>query len=735
METKKKNPRSARSLSTTLATAFLILSVVILLASGGLQLFFNFQTQQQAVSSQQQVIAQDAAKTVSSFIEDNFNVLSTTVGLIHPNTILPAAQTQVMQSLLATQPAFRQFAIFNDQNNETAMVSRVQSAGAEVITDLATKEVFAQTQKDQRYIGSVYFDPINNEPLILMAVPAVNAVGVYQGTLVAELNLISMFNLVDQLKVGNTGYGYVVDSKGKLIAFKDTSLTLKGKDVSNLKPVNEFILNPASTTANQASLYSGINGAIVVGTYVPLGTPDWAVVTELPWQEAYRATIQIGAASVGIFLVLTALAAVAGAWVARRLTVPLTKLTGTATAIAAGDLEQRASAQGGVEIEALASAFNNMTDQMRRLIGGLEERVSERARVLEKRGLELQNAAQIVRQVSTIQDTNTLLDQVTRLIKERFGYYHTGIFLIDDNEEYAVLKAAASDAGQLMLANKHRLKIGETSIVGNVAETGEAHIALDVGTDAVHFQNPLLPYTRSEMALPLKVSNRIIGILDIQSDKTNAFDQSNISVMQIVTDQISIGIERAQLLQGLQENKAIMELNLQENTSRTWSKFLEGHNEFVGYQFDGVTMELLSKASMDGNEAMQNNGAVPAQRENDKAGRTLEVPIQLRGQTLGILNLQFQGMDIPPETLRLVEDAANRLALALENARLVAEAEQRADRERVISQVTTRMRETLDIDTILKTAVKEMRQSLALSEAEIRLQLTDASNPTEVSHA
>ena len=220
-----------------------------------------------------------------------------------------------------------------------------------------------------------------------------------------------------------------------------------------------------------------------------------------------------------------------------------------------------------------------------------------RTRVLEKHSLELQNAAQIVRQVSTIQDINTLLNQVTRFIKERFGYYHTGIFMVDDNEEYAVLKAAGSDAGQLMLANKHKLKIGETGIVGYVAKTGEPRIALDVGTDAVHFQNPLLPYTRSEMALPLKVSNRIVGILDIQSDKINAFDQSSISFMQIVTDQINIGIERSQLLQELRQNAITLEQTLQDNTSRTWRNFLELRHGYLGYQYDGVTMETLPESS------------------------------------------------------------------------------------------------------------------------------------------
>jgi GAF domain-containing protein len=346
--------------------------------------------------------------------------------------------------------------------------------------------------------------------------------------------------------------------------------------------------------------------------------------------------------------------------------------------------------------------------------------------VLEKRSLDLQNAAQIVRQISNIQDITILLDNVARLIRERFGYYHTGIFLVDDNEEYAVLKSAGSDAGQLMLAGKHKLKIGETGIVGYVAKTGEARIALDVGTDAVHFQNPLLPYTRSEMALPLKVANRIIGILDIQSDKTNAFDQSSISIMQIVTDQVSIGIERAQLLKGLQENAAALELNLQENTTRTSRNFLDQHRGYMGYQYDGVSMEALAKPSDGSLRVNEKVGAIHGRGKTEKTGNTLAVPIQLRGQTLGTLNIQFQGTDIPQETVRLIEEAANRLALALENARLVQDAQRLAMRERQVNVISAQVQQSTNLETLLQNTVRELGNALGMPKTFIQIGLVNS---------
>jgi methyl-accepting chemotaxis protein len=487
MATRNKKNRPARSLAVTIAVAFLTLSVLILLASGGFQLFFNIQAQQQALTSQQQLTAQGAAKTVNNFVEQNFSLLSTAVWVVRPYTLSPANQTQFLQSLLVNQPSFRQFAVFDPQNKQTALASRTQSVSTKVITSLVTVDILALIKNGQKYISPVYFDVANNEPLVLMGIPILNALDEYQGALVGELNLISTWNLVNQIKVGNTGYAYVVDGKGKLLAYKDTARAFKGEDTSKIRPVSEFILNPLLPSAKGTEIYYGINGSLVVGTYVPLISPEWAVVTELPWQEAYRQSIQVGITTFAIILILAAFAVAAGIRVARRLTIPLTELTGTATAIAAGDLKQRAVVKGGLEPEALASAFNNMTDQLQGLIGGLEERITERTQVLENRSLEVQNAAQIVREISNIQDINTLLDRVSFLIKARFGYYHTGIFLVDDNQEYAVLKAAAGDAGQLMLASKHKLKIGETGIVGYVAQTGEPRISLDVGTDNVHF--------------------------------------------------------------------------------------------------------------------------------------------------------------------------------------------------------------------------------------------------------
>jgi methyl-accepting chemotaxis protein len=189
-----------------------------------------------------------------------------------------------------------------------------------------------------------------------------------------------------------------------------------------------------------------------------------------------------------------------------------------------------------------------------RSLAEMNRQLSARSRDLERRSVQLQAAAEVSRTAISVRDLDTLLSQVTHLIGEQFGFYHVGIFLLDEETEaYAVLKAANSEGGQQMLEKGHRLKVGEQGVVGYVTGTGEARIVLDVGTDAVHFDNPLLPETRSEMALPLKLGGQIIGALDVQSTEAGAFDEKDATVLQTMADQLAIAIENAGLLQETQQ--------------------------------------------------------------------------------------------------------------------------------------------------------------------------------------
>ena len=373
-----KKPRASLSLTTTLALAFFTLSAVVLLISSGLQIVSNIQAQEEIISSKQQLIAHAAARTVSSFVQEKFSVLETTVGLTDLVTASPKAQQQILDSLLGPQPAFRQLVVLNAQNQEVAHVSRISRDAAGRLSDQRKGDILVQLKQGKRYISSIYLDPLTSEPLVLMAVPATNALGDVQGVLVAEVNLKFMWDVVDQLKVGATGQAYVVDRAGKLLAFSDTARVLKGENVSQLQAVRTFIANPGAPPTTVVQTYAGISGATVVGTYVPLEVPDWAVVTELLWEEAYQEIIRQAVFSSGITLAVAVLAGLLGVFVARRLAVPLVNLTRTATRITEGETELQAAVGGPREVAGLAMAFNSMTTQLQQILEGLEQRVADR---------------------------------------------------------------------------------------------------------------------------------------------------------------------------------------------------------------------------------------------------------------------------------------------------------------------------------------------------------------------
>jgi len=182
----------------------------------------------------------------------------------------------------------------------------------------------------------------------------------------------------------------------------------------------------------------------------------------------------------------------------------------------------------------------------------VNQRLQEQSRAAERRATQLAVSAGVARITASLHDLQELLNTTATLISERFGFYHAGIFLVDDAREWAVLKASNSPGGRRMLARGHRLRVGQQGIVGYVTGTGRPRIALDVGADAVHFLNPDLPDTHSEMAVPLSAHGETIGALDVQSTDVNAFTREDVEVLQTLADQLAVAIDNARLFEETQ---------------------------------------------------------------------------------------------------------------------------------------------------------------------------------------
>ncbi len=370
-------------LSRILATAFFSLSAVSLLLYSGLQAFYHFKTQEALISSKQQIVAQNAAKTVNSFIDEKFSMLEAAVWLTDLSTMSGEGQRQILQSLAGLRSALRGLVLLDAENRILAQASRLSMEASRQLTDRLIASLAKEKPREERRISAAYIDSVTCEPMVAMAVPVTDVLADFKGTLIAEVNLKFMWDIVDRLKVGQTGYVYVSDRMGNLLAFQDTARVLKGENVSRLEPVADFMRNVTSAHSGRVTRYEGICGSTVLGTYAPLKMPDWAVVTELPWQEAYRETIQDMGAAVGITLSLAILAGVFGIFMARRIAVPVMNLTETAVRISAGERDLEAAVRGPREVALLAVAFNSMTAQLRESLGDLEQRLAELTRTEE----------------------------------------------------------------------------------------------------------------------------------------------------------------------------------------------------------------------------------------------------------------------------------------------------------------------------------------------------------------
>lgn len=346
---------------------------------------------------------------------------------------------------------------------------------------------------------------------------------------------------------------------------------------------------------------------------------------------------------------------------------------------------------------------NRELDQLR---SNLEQRVEERTTQIQNRANQIEAISAVARSIASVQNLETLLPTITRLVSVRFNYYHAGIFLVDDAYENAVLRATNSEGGQRMLDRQHSLRLDGNSIVGYAASRSETRIALDVGADSVYFNNPDLPDTRSEMALPLRVGQQVIGVLDVQSTQPNAFSTDDIATLEILADQVAIAIENARLFSEARNALAEAERSFERYVKQEWSSFAQTIKS-AGYIFDGNRTTPLRTGNQQAKvKALAQTGRLSLEKETNH----VSVPIKFRGHTVGFLDVKSKKGDRrwTRDELTMLESAAERAALALENARLVETAQRRAYRERTIGEISARIGAVSNLEAIMQTAVEEL---------------------------
>ncbi len=458
----------------------------------------------------------------------------------------------------------------------------------------------------------------------------------------------------------------------------------------------EMLLTPVRTALTPRSFelqlahFRGLplTGRLLIVALI-LVTVSVALVAPIGYRQAYKviyeevSSIQVLEELQNRSLIVAGAALILGialAWLlARSVDAPLRQLIEVFAKVEAGDLGQRAPVTGTHEAGQLAIYFNRMLARLQYLQENLENEVARRT-------AQLKATLQVGQVASSILDPDELMERVVQLISNQFGYYYAAIFLIDESGQWAELKHATGEAGKLLRQRGHRLEIEGRSMVGAAIRTRQARIALDVGEEPVRFDNPLLPYTRSEIALPLMVGGEVLGALDVQSTQEAAFSEADIETLQAMANQVAIALQNARLFQSLQQNLQEMRALQRQYVRQGWGDFLSTRR--IRYE---VGQETPPESSV------------------------LKVPLALREEIVGEIALQGD-LEWGEEEKEWLETLASQAALALESARILDENARQAELERMAAQIIRRVRETLETQAILRTAARELQRTLRLPE-------------------
>lgn len=534
------------------------------------------------------------------------------------------------------------------------------------------------------------------------------------GFIIARINNARVFYNQLRFSGSNTtlpGYSFLASPQGVLFSLSS------GREQAEAS-LQSLAFTRASAGQSGIDIYRLADGTEVAGYYSPVPGTTLGFFTQVDMQTAIDQVLAffnvrsfIVAVSAVILLGLLALAL-------NQLIAPaLARLRSAIRAMSSGDYSVPIpDMRRGDEIGQLAGTFVAMRDQVQGLLQDQEARIAARVR-------DLGATQEISRYAVSERDPQVLMDRVVGLIATRFeNIYHAQIFLINADESYAVLRASTNEPGRRLLERGHRLAIGSISVIGQVTESGRTIVARDTAASQVHRRNEFLPDTRAELAIPLRIGDRIIGALDAQSRESNAFTEDQIAVLETMADQLAVAIENARLYEESTQRAIDTEEGNRKATLRAWQDFMREQRTVGLVRSSGALApaEIAPQLSDLRRTAITQRQAVvgkPTMRQTIP----IALPIELRGQILGAVEWELPIATFGDDKVELAQELAARLAVSLDNARLFEESQRAAERERLVNSIAAKLTAQNSIEAILQTAVREVGQALRAPQVSIRL--------------
>ncbi len=691
------------------------------------------------VSLDRQAGTNQVGRQLESVSQLKRNQIQTWIDVLHED-LENAFLDEELQSHLVTLfnpsafPAARDFAYTQLSNRAKQIVQNIGRFEELLLLDLEGKVLLStegESQEDKILSAQPYFQqgllgPFVQEPtlfrslgrmLVVFSQPVQDRDGKVVGVLAGRASLEALNAImVERSGLGETGETYLVGDNGALLTearfgAEDWQYGMAGEYVRSEAVEQALETRQSGLLKSYESYYD----EAVIGFYRWVSELRVVVVSEQRLSEALAASEEVISQSIAVVVGAGVFAVVISLFVSGGIINPLSRLAETVSRIASGEFTLLADIERRDEIGDLARAFNAMTAQLRDLIDNLERRVLERTRDLEL-------TAELGRTVASIRDLDTLLNYAINLIADRTPYYHVQIFLLDreENPQYALLRASTGEVGQQLLEAQHRLAIGSSSIIGQIVDRGQPLIVHDTqAPGSVHQPNPLLPNTRSEMALPLRVGTRVIGALDVQSLAPNTFDDADVRVFSLLADQLAIAIDNARLFhESAVRLEEIDKLN-RRLVGAAWKDYLRQQGTHVMGAVADMQGAEHAEPLTPLMEKVLESGSIITDQQDSVA--IVSVPLAHRGVNLGVLEFEIEAEALNPETLELVQALTSRLMSTLETIRLFEQSQRLAQRERVVNQVSTRLTGKTEMSDLLQTAVRELGRALQMPHTAVRL--------------
>ncbi|MFW5772495.1 MAG: GAF domain-containing protein [Phototrophicaceae bacterium] len=355
---------------------------------------------------------------------------------------------------------------------------------------------------------------------------------------------------------------------------------------------------------------------------------------------------------------------------------------------------------------------------------------------LEQRNLTAEIVTKIAQRVSRREPIQNVFDEIIEQVNSNFDtIYHTQVFLIDDKGQLARLVASTGPVGEMMIQRKHALAVGSQSVIGYVTGTGQSAIASAGLTGTVHRRNELLPETRAEAAFPMRVGDRVIGALDIQSRNADAFDDPNfMQLFQALADSVALAVdnvsqyesaearlkENTKLIDQMQHTLREVEHLNERLTGQVWSAYLSqsGRDLGLAVEFGETLVQQPANWTPGLEQALQTNQTVQF-IEGDQ--RMIAVPLRVRGQVVGAMEFELGADEFVSEDLELLQEVSDHFGMAVENARLVDESQRTAWRETLLNQISSRLQSADRVEHILSAAAEGLQTALDAGRVSIRL--------------